>query len=132
MHFPPTSRRTFLQRASGGFGLTALAGLLGDEAAAADPLAARPGHFPAKADRVIFLYSTGGVSQVDTFDHKPKLTADHGKKIVASRWLNKPGTFERFLSRPRWAFKPYGRSGLMVSDLFPHLGAAIDDVCLLN
>ena len=132
-----TSRREFLHRASGGFGAVALAGLVaeaqaGEAAASTDPLAARKGHFPAKADRVIFIFSTGGVSHVDTFDYKPKLVADHGKKITASRWLNKPGKFERFLIKPRWAFKPYGKSGLKVSDLFPNLGSVIDDVCLLN
>jgi hypothetical protein len=116
--------------------MVALAGLLGGEATAAaastDPLAARPGHFPAKADRVIFIYSTGGVSHVDTFDHKPQLIADHGKKIIASRWLNKPGQFERFLIKPRWAFKQYGQNGTWVSDLFPHLAQRIDDICVLN
>ena len=128
-----TSRREFLQRASGGFGALALAGLWNElHAATTDPLAARSGHFPAKADRVIFLYSTGGVSHVDTFDRKPKLVADHGKSITASRWLNKPGQFQRFLIKPRWAFKQYGQSGTWVSDLFPHLGSVIDDVCVLN
>ncbi len=128
------SRREFLHRASGGFGAVALAGLWAEAQATdpSDPLAARPGHFPAKADRVIFLFSTGGVSHVDTFDYKPKLVADHGKSVTASRWLNKPGKFERFLIKPRWAFKPYGQSGRMVSDLFPHLGGVIDDVCVLN
>ncbi|OWK42929.1 DUF1501 domain-containing protein [Fimbriiglobus ruber] len=130
------SRRQFLHRASGGFGALALAGMWADAHAAStpsgDPLAARPGHFPAKADRVIFIFSTGGVSHVDTFDHKPKLIADHGKSITATRWLNKPGQFERFLIRPRWEFKPYGKSGILVSDLFPHLGSVIDDVSVLN
>ena len=127
------TRREFLHRASGGFGALALAGLWDEvQAAAADPLAPRKGHFPAKADRVIFLYSTGGVSHVDTFDHKPQLTRDHGKSITASRWLNKPGKFDRFLIKSRWAFKPYGQSGIMVSDLFPHVGSVIDDICVLN
>ncbi len=128
------SRRKFLSTASGGFGAMALAGIVADEAQAAsiDPLAARAGHFPARADRVIFLYSTGGVSQVDTFDHKPQLAADHGKSITASRWLNRPGQFQRFLIRPRWPFKQYGQSGTWVSDLFPQLGSVIDDVCVLN
>lgn len=128
-----TTRRSFLKSASGGFGTLALAGLWNElHAAQADPLAARPGHHAAKADRIIFLYSTGGVSQVDTFDHKPKLTADHGKSITASRWLNKSGEFKRFLIKPRWAFKRYGQAGTWVSDLFPHLGSVIDDVCVLN
>lgn len=127
------SRRRFLQTASGGFGAIALTGMMNElKAASSDPLSARPGHFEAKADRVIFLYSTGGVSQVDTFDRKPQLTTDHGKSITASRWLNKPGQFQRFLIKPRWGFKQYGQSGTWVSDLFPQLGSVIDDVCMLN
>jgi hypothetical protein len=129
----PTTRREFLSRASGGFGALALAGLCSDlQAAPDDPLAPRIGHHVAKADRVIFLYSTGGTSHVDTFNHRPRLTADHGKSITASRWLNKPGDFKRFLIKPRWAFKQYGQSGTWVSDLFPQLGSVIDDVCVLN
>jgi hypothetical protein len=127
------SRRDFLHRASGGFGALALAGLWDEvQASSSDPLASGRGHFPAKADRIIFLYSTGGVSQVDTFDHKPQLIRDHGKSITASRWLNKSGSYERFLIKPRWNFRPYGQSGTQVSDLFPHLGSVIDDVCVLN
>jgi hypothetical protein len=129
----PTSRREFLHRASGGFGAVALAGLPNElQADDGNPLAARNGHHAAKADRVIFLYSTGGASHVDTFNHRPQLTADHGKSITASRWLNKSGEFKRFLIKPRWAFKPCGRSGTWVSGLFPHLGSVIDDVCVLN
>ncbi|MDB5311788.1 MAG: hypothetical protein JWO38_5990 [Gemmataceae bacterium] len=130
----PMSRRDFLCRAAGGFGAVALAGLWAEEAraASADPLAPRPGHFPPRADQVIFIFSTGGVSHVDSFDYKPKLAADHGKSITAARWLNKPGQFQRFLIRPRFAFKRYGKSGAWVSDLFPHVGAVIDDVCVLN
>ncbi|MGB1925665.1 MAG: DUF1501 domain-containing protein, partial [Rubripirellula sp.] len=127
------NRREFLSRASGGFGSLALAGILADNAAAADdPLSAKPGHHPPTADRVIFLYSTGGVSQVDTFNHRPQLTADHGKSITASRWLNQSGEFERYLIKPRYGFQQYGQSGTWVSELFPHIGSVIDDVCVLN
>ena len=90
------SRRAFLQHASGGFGLTALTGLYADTLAAQDPLAAKRAHFDAKADSVIFIYATGGVSHIDTFDYKPDLIKDHGKSITASRWLNKTGEYERF------------------------------------
>ena len=128
-----SSRRDFLRRASGGFGALALAGLWDEvHGAAVDPLAPQRGHFPAKADRVIFLYSTGGVSHVDTFDYKPQLIKDHGKAITASRWLNKPGKFDRYLIKPRWDFKQRGQSGIWVSDLFPHVGSVIDDICMLN
>ena len=128
-----TTRRDFLHRASGGFGAIALSGLWNDlQAAPHDPLAARQGHHAPKADRVIFLYSTGGVSHVDTFNHRPQLTADHGKAVTASRWLNKTGDFKRFLIKPRWEFQQHGKCGTWVSDLFPQLGSVIDDVCVFN
>jgi hypothetical protein len=145
---PALGRREFLRKASGGFGAVALAGMLADSPragtpivdpalvagapAGVDPLAPKTPHFPATADRVIFIYATGGVSHVDTFDYKPQLVADHGKLITATRWLNKPGKFERYLIRPRWGFKQYGESGAWVSDLFPHLGSVVDDLCILN
>src|SRR5206468_1306932 len=91
------TRRQMLRRAAGGFGALALAGIWAEaEAAATGPLDAKPGHFPAKADRVIFLFSTGGTSHVDTFDYKPKLFADHGKSVTVGRWLAKNGAFPRF------------------------------------
>lgn len=85
----------------------------------ADP--ARPGHFPAKAKRVIFLYMSGGVSHVDTFDYKPKLVADHGKLFKKD-----------YLSAPRWKFSPNAKNGVLVSDLFPHMRTIMDEVCLIN
>ena len=133
MNLPDTTRREFLHRASGGFGSVALAGLWNDlQATPLNPLGARHGHHVAKADRVIFLYSTGGVSHVDTFNHRPRLTVDHAKSVTASRWLNKPGQYKRDLIKPRWAFQQYGESGTWVSDLFPHLGSVIDDICVFN
>jgi len=82
------SRRELLKVSSAGFGSLALAGLLGEEAraagraegSAANPLAVRAPHFPAKAKRVIFLFMHGGPSQVDTFDYKPLLARDHGDR----------------------------------------------------
>jgi hypothetical protein len=124
-----------LQRAAGGFGAIALAGLLAEDAkgaAAQDPLAPRPPHHPARATNVIFVFSTGGASHVDTFDYKPKLFADHGKSIAIDNWQGKLGKFERFLKRPNWEFKPHGQSGTPVSALFPHLGDVIDELCVIN
>ena len=133
MYRPSTSRREFLHRASGGFGCVALSGLWSTvQAQSHNPLGARHGHHAPRADRVIFLYSTGGVSHVDTFNHRPQLAVDHGKSITASRWLNKSGEFKRYLIKPHWSFKQYGESGTWVSELFPHLGSVIDDVCVLN
>ncbi|MFO0867839.1 MAG: DUF1501 domain-containing protein [Pirellulales bacterium] len=130
------SRRDWLHSWGGGFGALALAGLCaevdGREGPGGDPLAARPGHFPGRAQQVIFLFSTGGASHVDTFDYKPRLFADHGKTITVDNWQGKSGQFARFLKKPNWEFSPRGQSGIPVSDLFPHLGGVIDDVCVIN
>jgi hypothetical protein len=128
------TRRDMLHRAAGGFGALALAGLWSEVQAAAgtEPLAPRTGHLPARARQVIFIFSTGGASHVDTFDYKPKLFADAGKTVTVDNWQGKSGKFVRHLKRPNWTFRPRGRGGVMVSDLFPHLGSVIDDVCVLN
>jgi hypothetical protein len=129
------SRRELLHRAAGGFGALALAGLWAETQAAAlpaDPLTPRPGHFPARADAVIFVFSTGGTSHVDTFDHKPKLFADHGKTVTVPEWQDKKGKFDRHLKRPNWEFKPAAKCGTPVSGLFPELAGVMDEVCVLN
>jgi hypothetical protein len=93
-------------------------------AESADPLAPHAPHFPAKAKRVIFMYMPGGVSHVDSFDYKPKLIA-----AADAKEKNKDG---RLYVRPRWEFKPRGQCGTMVSDLFPHVGDSMDDICLIR
>jgi hypothetical protein len=65
--------------------------------AAADPLAPRPPHFPAKAKRVIFLHMSGGVSHVESWDPKPRLVADAGKTITVPEFQGRKGSFEMFL-----------------------------------
>lgn len=128
------TRRELLTHAAGGFGAIALAGMLAEQTAAqtGDPLAPRASHFPGRARRVIFLYMTGGVSHVDTFDHKPKLLADHGRTITVDNWQGRLGQFRRFLKRPNWAFRRAGQSGTAVSDLFPHVREVVDDLCVLR
>jgi len=132
------ARREFLQRAAGGFGAVALRWLLAAEARAtegedaADPLAPRPPHHAPKAQRVIFLYMTGGVSHVDSFDPKPQLVANHGKTITVDNWQGKLGQFTRYLKKPNWEFRPGGRSGIEVSDLFPHVRNVVDDLCVIR
>ena len=136
-----SSRRHFLQHSAGGFGAIALQAMLADElsaanfdasSAASDPLAPKQPHLPVKAKRVIFLYMTGGVSHVDSFDHKPALFANHGKTITVDNWQGKVGEFKRYLKRPDWAFAPGGQSGAMVSDLFPHVREVVDDLCIIR
>ncbi|WZP00171.1 DUF1501 domain-containing protein [Isosphaeraceae bacterium EP7] len=129
------SRREMLARASGGFGAIALAGLLADQQVAAsvgDPLAPQRPHLVPKAKRVIFLYMTGGVSHVDSFDPKPLLIAGHGKSITVDNWQGKTGAFQRFFKRPNWEFRPGGRCGTEISDLFPHVRDRADDLCVIR
>ena len=99
-----------------------------------DPLAPRAGHFAAKAKSVIFLFMSGGVSHVDSFDPKPRLYADHGKSVTLDHpeTRNRPGYEKLFLKRPGWAFAPRGASGIEVSDLFPQIGGCVDDIALIR
>jgi hypothetical protein len=104
-----------------------IAHLLADEARAADetnPLAPKAPHFPAKAKRVIFLYMSGGVSHMDSFDPKPRLLADAENGVLA------PGG--RPYMKPLWEFKPNPRCGAEVSDLFPYVRDVMDDICLIR
>jgi hypothetical protein len=100
--------------------------LLADAAGAADdPLAPKAPHFPGRAKRVIFLFMTGGVSHLDSFDPKPRLFADAGKPTV------KAANGRSFLP-PLWEFRPRGQSGIEVSELFPHIAECVDDICLVR
>ncbi|GIS62928.1 MAG: hypothetical protein CM1200mP2_51530 [Planctomycetaceae bacterium] len=96
------------------------------------PLTARQPHHVAKAKRVIFLFMTGGVSHVDSFDPKPKLIAGHGRSITVDNWQGKLGEFKRHLKRPDWTFRPGGQSGIEVSDLFPRVRSIVDDLCVIR
>src|SRR5580704_14060637 len=105
----PVTRREMLQRSASGFGLVALSALLAEYGHAEEP---RP-HFAPRARRVIFLFMDGGVSHVDSFDPKPELDRRDGEVYQGSRrWLRSP-----------WRFRRYGRCGMPVSELFPHIGA---------
>jgi hypothetical protein len=98
----------------------------------ADPLAPKPPHFPAKAKRVIFLYMSGGVSHVDSWDPKPKLVSDAGKTVSVKEFQGRKGDFNMYLTRPRWKFAPHGKSGTEVSGLFPHVAECVDELCVIR
>jgi hypothetical protein len=120
------SRRQMLRSAAAGFGWLAFNGLhAANPAAPANPLAPRVPHFRPRAKRVIFLFMCGGPSQVDTFDYKPELTKRHETR-------NAGGPDSPMFYQSPWAFKPRGQSGLMVSDLLPHIAAHADDLCVIN
>jgi Protein of unknown function (DUF1501) len=125
------SRREFLGCClGGGLGLypaLALAAAANDGQA----LAPSPSHFTPKAKNLIVLFLTGGFSHVDTFDHKPRLKQDHGKKIL-NRELR--DTIDRpfYLLGSPFRFAAHGQSGLVVSELFPHLASLVDDLCVIR
>ena len=128
------SRRQLLKTMSSGFGYLAFSGLAANAAAterrqqedsgqiSKNPLAPKAPHFPAKAKRVIFLCMRGGPSHMDTFDYKPQLMADSGKR----------GKYRGSLLGSPWKFKQCGEGGLQISELFPHLAAQADELCLLR
>src|SRR5262245_24555606 len=121
------TRRETLRSLVGGSLL--LPGIFSELLAADDPLAPKKAHFTPKAKRVIFLFSSGGVSHMDSFDPKPKLIAADGKTVGAGGGLSNE---KRPLLRPAWQFRPGGKCGTLVSDLFPHLRGRMDDVCLIR
>ncbi len=125
------SRRKLLQTSAVGFGHLALAAMLGDEASAANPLAPRAPHFPARAKRVIFLFMKGGPSHLDTFDYKPQLQKDDGKPLPFDKPRVQFAPTGNLLASP-WRFRKRGQSGIEVSDLFPHVAECVDDLCILN
>ena len=129
----PISRREMLGRCAGGFGAVALSSLLADPiyGKSSSPFAPHKPHHEPQAKNIIFLYMDGGVSQVDSFDPKPRLDKDHGKpfsaKINPTQFDNIGTTF-----KSPWAFKRYGQCGLTVSDIFPYIGAMADELCVVR
>ncbi len=134
----PVTRREILSRAAGGFGAIALSSMLAEMSGATamastlDPLAPKQPHYPAKAKNIIFLFMGGGVSHVDSFDPKPKLIEDHNKSLQVHNYRGAIGEFTQYLKKPNWEFRHYGESGIEVSDLFPHVGSVIDDICVIR
>jgi hypothetical protein len=138
------TRREFLWQAGGGFAGTALTYLLAQDgffarAAAAEARASTPSltprkpHFDPKAKACIVLFMYGGVSQVDTWDPKPELTKRHGQPIpyLQSDPLLKARNPGKLLASTR-KFARAGRSGIEVSDLYPHLARCIDDMAIIR
>ncbi|MCX6977196.1 MAG: DUF1501 domain-containing protein, partial [Verrucomicrobia bacterium] len=126
MH-PLLNRRSFLAHTATGLGGIALAHLLGEnrlEAASpirpeihpGNPNALRSPHFPGRAKRVLMVFCSGGVSQMDTFDFKAELNKRHGQPMPGAEGLLTFQGAQGNLSRSPWEFRPRGQSGKMVSD----------------
>lgn len=132
MPCPTITRRRLLATAGCGFGSLALAGLTARGGLAAPA----PGlHLPARARRVIFLFMAGGVSQVDSFDWKPRLMQDDGRMLdfADDRAIARGGTgATRRVMKPLWPFRQRGQSGLWASDLLPEIARHMDDLCVIR
>jgi len=141
-----TTRRHFFGQCAVGLGQMALASLLRDGKIHAsestqpvNPLAPKVPHYPSKTKSVIYLFMAGGPSQLDLFEHKPKLVELSGKPIPESFLKGKRFAFMDSFSRevPKLLgsgrqFRRHGQSGRYVSECLPHLGQVVDDLAFVS
>ena len=142
------NRRDFLRGSALGLGGIALGSLLGCNSKPSQKIISQiieeqnnplgSPHFLPKSKRVIYLFQSGGPSQMELFDYKPKLYEMHGQEIPASvmgknrisGMVNNQYTFP--LARPASSFNQFGTNGTYVSDLIPHTASIIDDLCVVK
>src|SRR5947207_3345307 len=133
------SRRQLLCRCGMGMGALALANLMAQAGLAApvasssapiNPLLPKSPQFPGKAKRVIHLFMNGGPSQVDTFDPKPMLDKYNGKPLPMDYLPTERKTGAAMASP--FKFKKHGKSGMEISELFPHVGESADELCVIR
>jgi len=140
-----TTRRHFFQDCAVGLGSIALASLLNDGRAGAaapplvNPLASKRSHHPARAKQVIFLFMAGGPSQLELFDHKPKLATLHGKPIPDEFVKGKRFAFMDSFTKDkpkllatRRKFAQHGQAGTWMSDCLPYTAGIADDLAVVR
>jgi hypothetical protein len=131
------TRRHFFSRTSTGVGIAALAGLLQEDLRADGALPGVP-HFAPKAKRVIYLFQSGAPSQMELFDHKPKLKDLRATELPESirqgqRLTGMTATQTSFPVAPSlFQFAQYGKSGAWVSELMPHTAKIVDELCFIK
>src|SRR5947209_6977770 len=129
------NRRHFFGRTATGIGIAALGSLLGDLRAGSG---GAPCHFAPRAKRVIYLFQSGAPSQMDLFDHKPRLRDVRGTELpdsvrMGQRLTGMTATQASFPVAPSmFAFTRHGRSGAWLSELLPHTARVADDLCLVK
>ena len=144
-HLSQMNRRHFLSRMSLGLGSMALGSLLGCDSntgpgPAIDPMSGMLDklHFAPKAKRVIYLFQSGGPSQMDLFDYKPMLGKMHGEELPASVRMGQrltgmtAGQNSFPLASSLFKFNQYGESGAWVSDLMPYTAEIADELCYIK
>jgi hypothetical protein len=144
---PPVNRRDWLRSFGLGFGGLAVADLLARDATATPPLRLPPGshggvldgfHVPPRAKRVIYLFQSGGPSQLDLFDHKPLLVEKDGEQLPDSvrggqRLTGMSGNQSSIpLAASPYAFARHGESGAWMSELLPHTAEIADRLCIVR
>jgi hypothetical protein len=129
----PMTRRDALRKMGCGFGYLSLAGLVGQSLARAEGTGNRASWMitdKPKAKHVIFLFMNGGMSAIDTFDYKPMLEKYNGQPMPGGV-LSHERKVGNLMKSP-FTFKKYGKSGTEVSEIFPHLGECVDDMCIVK
>src|SRR6266567_8473805 len=132
---PPFTRRDALRKFATGFGMTAFASVAGQPLAAAaestgNPWTPKAPHFAPKAKHIIVVFLQGGLSQVDSFDCKPMLDKYDGKPLPYETPRTEFATGA--LMRSPFTFRKYGRNGIEVSEIFPHMAGIIDEFCIVR
>src|SRR5213079_2741972 len=138
------TRRHFFQDCALGVGKIALASLLAGRAfaspqtpAGVSPLAPRRPHHAAKAKSVIFLFMAGGPSQLELFDHKPKLDELNGQPIPDEFIKGKRFAFMDSFKAPKLLgvkrkFAQHGKQGTWISECLPHLAGVADELTIVR
>ncbi|MBX2842445.1 MAG: DUF1501 domain-containing protein [Flammeovirgaceae bacterium] len=138
-----SNRRDFLRKTTMGLGGVALGSLFANTKALGNSFSQnfqpiQGPHFAPKAKRVIYLFQSGGPSQIELFDYKPKLREMHGQEIPdsvrgeqrLSGMVSNQATFP--LVGSHYDFVQYGKNGAWVSELFPHTAKVVDDLCIIK
>jgi hypothetical protein len=135
------TRRQLFGLATTGIGVAALGSLLEGDLVAQDRVSTTPEalpHFAAKAKRVIFLHQSGAPSQIDLFDHKPKLRSFHGKELPDSVRMGQritgmtSGQSSLPVAASSFKFAQHGQSGTWLSELLPYTGRIVDDITIVK
>lgn len=144
-NFTTMTRRHFFGQGATGLGTVALASLLNPQLFASDEsqrksiggLASLP-HFAPKAKRVIWLFQSGGPSQLDLFDYKPQLNAKFGEEVPTSvypadRKTTMTAGQTSFPTAPsQFKFARHGQCGTYVSEVLPNIAKIVDDICVVK
>ena len=133
------SRRWFFRQCGIGLGSIALSSLLAPRAsgaaAAPNPLAVKPPHFPPKARRVIYLFMGGAPSQLDLFDYKPTLQKYNGQPVPKEVVMGQKYAFikpDAALFASDFKFAKHGQCGAEISEALPHLAEVVDDIAIVK